>query len=211
MTEPAHHAPDPMLAAYAAGTLPYPFAVILAAHVSLCDECRARLDAHRILGGLVLDDLAPEAVSPGTRDRALSALEVEPPAMDFPRGRGPYPVPIEGLVGPNGPRWRSLGFGAKQAILWSGAAGSVRLLSIPPAQAVPEHGHRGLELTLVLSGAFADETGLFRTGDLEVADEEIGHTPRATEDGPCVCIAAPAAPLSFRAIIPRLLQPIFRI
>ena len=87
----------------------------------------------------------------------------------------------------------------------------MRMLSIPAAQAVPEHGHRGLELTLVLSGAFADATGLFRAGDLEIADEEIGHTPRATEEGPCVCVAATDAPLRFRAIIPRLLQPLFRI
>lgn len=211
MTEPAHHAPDAMLAAYLAGALPYPFAVLLAAHVSFCDECRARLDAHQVLGGLVLEDLSPASLSASARDSVLAALVSEHPEQGRPTVQAPYPAPIAGLVGPGGPRWRSLGFGAKQAILWTGAAGSLRLLSIPSSQAVPEHGHRGLELTLVLSGAFADETGLFQAGDLEVADENVGHTPRATEDGPCVCIAATDAPLSFRAIIPRLLQPIFRI
>jgi putative transcriptional regulator len=213
MTVPAHHAPDSMLAAYAAGALPFPFEVILAAHVSLCDECRARLGAHQLVGGLVLDGLGPESLSTDARDRALAALgsgseNLEP---SRPEGVAAYPVPISGLVGVNGPRWRSLGFGAKQAILWSGAAGSLRLLSIPAAQAVPEHGHRGLELTLVLSGAFADVTGLFKAADLEVADEDVGHTPRATEDGPCVCVAATDAPLRFRAFVPRLLQPMFRI
>ncbi len=211
MTEPAHHAPDPMLAAYAAGSLPYPFAVILAAHVSLCDECRARLGAHQLVGGLVLDGLGPEGLSPGARDRALAALGTAPADPVRREAASVYPAPIADLVGTTGPRWRSLGFGAKQAILWSGAAGSLRLLSIPAAQAVPEHGHRGLELTLVLSGAFADETGLFGAGDLEVADEDLGHTPRATEDGPCLCVAATDAPLRFRSLVPRLLQPVFRI
>jgi putative transcriptional regulator len=211
MIEPAYHAPDAMLAACAAGALPYPFAMLVAAHVSLCDECRARLDAHRITGGLVLDDLAPVALSPGALARALAALDARHPVPPGAAGDVIYPAPISGLVGAEGPRWRALGFGAKQAILWSGAAGSLRLLSIPAAQAVPEHGHRGLELTLVLSGAFADETGLFRAGDLEVADEDLNHTPRATEDGPCLCVAANDAPLRFRAIIPRILQPIFRI
>ncbi|WP_415011575.1 cupin domain-containing protein [Amaricoccus sp.] len=74
-----------------------------------------------------------------------------------------------------------------------------------------EHGHRGLELTLVLGGAFSDETGLFRAGDLEVADESLGHVPRATDDGPCLCVAATDAPLRLRALVPRLLQPLFRI
>lgn len=211
MTEPVHHVPDAVLAASASGALAYPFAVLVAAHVSLCDECRARFAAHQIVGGLVLDDLAPTAVSTDARRSALASLDIASPAPVSETGHAIFPVPISGLVGTKGPSWRSLGSGAKQAILWSGAAGSLRLLSIPAAQAVPEHGHRGLELTLVLSGAFADKTGLFRTGDLEVADEEVGHTPRATDDGPCVCVAATDAPLRFRAFIPRLLQPIFRI
>lgn len=211
MIEPTHHASDAMLAACAAGSLPYPFAMLVAAHVSLCDECRSRLDAHRVLGGLVLDGLAPESLSPRARDRAMAVLGSGRPEPGHPAAQAAYPAPIAGLVGPNGPRWRSLGFGAKQAMLWSGSAGSLRLLLIPAAQAVPEHGHRGLELTLVLSGAFADETGLFQAGDLEVADEDLGHTPRATEDGPCVCVAATDAPLSFKAVLPRLLQPVFRI
>ncbi|PZQ47493.1 MAG: transcriptional regulator [Rhodovulum sulfidophilum] len=210
MTDPIHHASDPMLAALAADALPYPFAVLVATHVSLCDACRARLDAHRIVGGLVLDDIAPATLSKAARARVLAGLDAAP-SEAAAAGGAPFPAPLAGLVGRDGPPWRGLGFGARQAILWSGGAGSIRLLSIPAGQAVPEHGHRGLELTLVLSGAFADETGAFGAGDLQVADEDLGHTPRATEDGPCLCVAATDAPLRFRALIPRLLQPIFRI
>lgn len=240
---PDRHAPEAMLAAYAAGSLPYPFAVLVAAHVSLCDECRARLEAHRTVGGLALERLAPAAVSAEARRRTLAALD-EPslgpnsgsnfgpdsgpdsgstfgsslgpdsgaePEAPSARGAGLYPAPLAALTGPAGPRWRSLGFGAKQAILWSGAAGDLRLLSIPAGQAVPEHGHRGLELTLVLAGAFSDASGLFRAGDLEVADEGVEHTPHATPEAPCLCAAATDAPLRFRALLPRLLQPMFRI
>ena len=217
MTGPIHHVPGPMLAAFAARALPYPFAMLVAAHVSLCDDCRAALEAHGALGGLVLDALPPAALSAGARSRALArardGLSRAPAAASPVAGEGvrDWPAPVDGLIGPGGPRWRSLGFGVKQAILWSGAAGSLRLLSIPPAQAVPEHGHRGLELTLVLSGAFTDETGTFAAGDLEVADEALGHTPQTIGDTPCLCLAATDAPLRFRALVPRLLQPLFRI
>ena len=210
MSEPVHHAPDAMLAALAAGSLPYPFAALLAAHVSLCDECRSRLDAHRVLGGLVLDELTPAALSSDARDRALADIEAEPSVVSAAT-RGTYPPPLSAFVGQKGPRWRSLGFGARQAMLWSGPSGTLRLLLIPAGQAVPEHGHRGLELTLVLSGAFSDATGHFQAGDLEVADEALGHTPHATDEAPCICVAATDAPLRFRATIPRLLQPLFGI
>lgn len=211
MTEPTHHVPDAMIAAYGAGTLAYPFSALVSAHVSLCDECRSRLEAHFVLGGLILDDLAPVAVQEGAAERVLSRLDGTPPSAGPSSGQSPYPTPLADFIGPRGPRWRSLGFGAKQAILWSGDAGSVRLLSIPAGQAVPEHSHRGLELTLVLSGAFADETGTYAAGDLQVADEDLDHTPRATDAGPCLCVAATDAPLRFRAIVPRVLQPFFRI
>ncbi len=211
MTEPAHHLPEAMLAALAAGTLPYPFALLAAAHVSLCGECRARLHAHQVAGGVVLDALAPAELSQDVRGRTLAAVRTSDPVPAEATGDGPYPAPIAGLIGATGPRWRSLGLGAKQSILWSGAEGWVRLLWIPAGQAVPEHGHRGLELTLVLSGAFADAFGVFQAGDIEVADEDVGHIPKATDEGPCLCVAATDAPIRFRSLMPRLLQPIFRI
>ena len=53
--------------------------------------------------------------------------------------------------------------------------------------------------------------GAFRAGDLEVADDGLEHTPRTLGGEPCLCLAATDAPLRFRSILPRLLQPIFRI
>lgn len=211
MTEPIHHVPEPMLAAYAANSLAFPFAVLVGAHVSLCDECRARLEAHHALGGLVLSDLAPLPVPPEVRRRTLAAIGTARPADGPAPSRNPYPSPLADLVDAGGPRWKSLGFGARQAILWTGSAGSLRLLSIPAGQAVPEHGHRGLELTLVLSGAFTDASGSFRRGDLEVTDERVTHTPTAVAGVPCICAAATDSPLRFRSFFPRLLQPVFGI
>jgi len=68
-----------------------------------------------------------------------------------------------------------------------------------------------MELTLVLQGRFDDETGTFGVGDLEIADEDLEHTPIAGAGDPCICLAATDAPLRFRTFVPRLLQPLFRI
>ena len=58
MTEITHHTPDAMLAAFAAGSLPAPFALVVAAHVSLCTQCRAALGAHQAVGGVILETTA---------------------------------------------------------------------------------------------------------------------------------------------------------
>ena len=87
----------------------------------------------------------------------------------------------------------------------------MRLLHIPAGQAVPEHGHNGIELTLVLQGSFVDETDRFGVGDLEVADNDLTHVPVAGPGAPCICLAATDAPLRFKGLMPRLTQRLFRI
>jgi len=213
MTRIRHHIPDPMLAAYAAGGLEYPFALVVAAHVSLCDECRARLGAHETVGGVILESLPGEAVPASLKDTILARLDDMPPqeAATAYQRHGVYPGPVMEALKGAPPRWKSVGGGVRQTILRADAEGSVRLLYIPPGKAVPDHGHRGTEMTLVLQGAFHDETGRFGVGDVEVADDSLEHTPVAEAGAPCICLAATDAPLRFKSLIPRLLQPFIRI
>ncbi len=75
---------------------------------------------------------------------------------------------------------------------------------------MPVHGHRGMELTLVLSGSFSDDHGTFARGDIEEADESIEHQPVANEGEDCICLAVTDAPLRFHGIA-ALLQPFLRI
>ncbi len=211
MTAITHHTPDALLAAYATGSLPQPYALVVATHISLCLECRAAYEAHQAGGGAVLDTVGAEAVSEGLKTSVLNLLDapfVPPPT--YPRS-GVYPGPVMEALKGKPPRWKSLGLGVRQSILSSGREGSTRLLYIPPGQAVPDHSHNGLELTLVLQGSFSDATGRFGVGDLEVADQDVEHTPTADPGVPCICLAATDAPLRFNSLVPRLLQPFFRI
>lgn len=206
-----HHIPDPLLAAYAAGSLPYVFEVVIATHISMCDSCQAALAAHETTGGLVIESTRAIEVSDDLKSRLLQGLDEEYSPREPAKRIGSYPGPVAELMQGNTPRWRSLGGGVRQDILSNGEDGSVRLLFIPPGTAVPDHGHNGMELTLVLEGSFSDETGHFGVGDLEVAYEDLDHTPMAGPDRPCICLAATDAPLKFNSWLPRLLQPIFRI
>jgi len=206
-----HHTPDALLAAYAAGSLPQPFSMVVAAHISLCLECRAAYESHAAMGGAVLEAVDEVAVSDALKDSLLAMLD-EPATEARPQPRsGVYPGPVMEALKGKPPRWKRLGMGTRQCILSSGPEGSVRLLYIPPGQAVPDHSHGGLELTLVLQGSFSDETGSFGVGDLEVADETLEHTPVADPGAPCICLAATDAPLRFSSFVPRMLQPLFRI
>ena len=228
MSPPApikHHLTDSLLMAYAAGTLPEAFGLVVACHISLCDACRARAEAFDALGGALLEAEAGAGRTEGDAEwseaalaRVMARLEA-PAAPERPRATAPLPRsgvlpgPVASYVGGGLERvkWRSLGMGVRQAILPTSRAATVRLLHIPAGQAVPDHGHRGTELTLVLCGAFRDETDRFGPGDVEIAGRELHHMPVAEAGEDCICLAATDAPLRFNALVPRLLQPLFRI
>ena len=213
MSQIKHHIPEPMLVAYAAGSLPQPFALAVAAHVSLCDECRAGLGAHEAVGGALLDEQSLQMVSGSMREAILAQLDDAPGVEDAPifERSGVFPGPVMQALKGKPPRWKSVGGGVRQTLLHWGDDGSARLLYIPPGKAVPDHGHNGIELTLVLQGAFRDETGRSGVGDLEVADDTLEHTPVAEPGAPCIGLAATDGPLRFNSLIPRLLQPLLRL
>ncbi len=210
-----HHITDGLLMAYSAGQLPEAFSLVLATHLSMCDDCRARLGAFDAVGGTVLDGCAVD-VAGDSLDACfarISAAAPEPRKARAMPPRSALPAPLRDYIGGDltAVKWRPLGMGVRQAILPTARDASARLLFIPAGQAVPDHGHRGTELTLVLQGAFRDSTDRFGPGDLEVANEDLEHTPVAEAGLDCICLAATDAPLRFNALVPRLLQPIFRI
>lgn len=205
-----HHIPDDVMGAYVSGRLPHAFSVIVAAHVSMCDDCRASMEGQEAVGGVLLDMLHAAEMSDGSLDRMLAALDGPAPAAPM-RGSSIFPAPVMQALNGQPPRWRMLGGGVRQQILSMDDDGSLRLLYIPAGKAVPEHGHGGMEMTLILQGSFSDVHGTFARGDVEVAYDDVDHQPVAGLGAPCICLAATNAPLRFRGLIPRLLQPLFRI
>lgn len=213
MTTPSHHLTEDLIQGYATGGLPEAVNLIVASHLSLCDDCRAAVESFEALGGAVLDAQSAE-MSEDALDRALAAIRSSAPEAPRPivLPDPVIPAPLKDYIGDlDSVRWRSLGMGVKQAILDTSPEATARLLYIPAGTAVPDHSHNGLELTLVLQGAFSDEDGHFARGDIEVADPTVNHMPVADISVDCICLAVTDAPLRFNSFLPRLLQPIFRI
>ncbi|GGH27271.1 anti-ECFsigma factor, ChrR [Cribrihabitans marinus] len=211
-----HHLTDALLMGYSAGALPEAMNLMVATHLSLCDTCRAQMESFDILGGCLLEDNTDAvAMDAGALDATLAMLEdgEDVPARQIRASEGVFPGPLQDYVGGDldSVRWKPIGMGVRQAILPTSGTASARLLYIPAGAAVPDHGHQGIELTMVLQGAFSDEVDRFARGDVEVADEDLEHTPVADISEDCICLAVTDAPLRFKSWIPRLAQPFLRI
>lgn len=212
MTDIKHHLDDALLMAYAGGGLNEAFSLVVAAHVEMCDECRARLGAFEAVGGTMLDCV--EDAGSVDLDATFALIDAGAPApKPSTKTNGIFPTALQDYIGGDlsDVKWRSVGMGVRQAIIPTSKDASVRLLHIPAGCAVPDHGHRGTELTLVLQGGFSDEFDRFGVGDLEIATEDDEHTPVAEMGLDCICLAATDAPLKFNGLLQRMAQPFLRI
>ncbi|SDX31684.1 anti-ECFsigma factor, ChrR [Ruegeria halocynthiae] len=210
-----HHLTDDLLMAYAAGSLPEAFDLMVATHLSLCDHCRARAESFDAVGGCVLQ---AQDTTESMNDGSLAAtMALIAQGVPTPRPERSFcsvlPAPLQDYVGGdvNAIKWKPVGMGVKQAILPTTSEATARLLFIPAGSAVPDHSHNGIELTMVLQGAFSDELDHFARGDVEIADQDVHHTPTADISDDCICLAVTDAPLKFSKLMPRLLQPFLRI
>ena len=71
---------------------------------------------------------------------------------------------------------------------------------------VPHHGHNGAEYTVVLGGAFRDESGLYAVGDFAEADESMEHHPVAEGREACVCLISGEGGVRASGLL-RMIQP----
>ena len=201
-TNPLHHPSAPLLAAAAGGRMSPAVTRILSAHAKLCPRCASLMAESETIAGAALEcddgfDLAPDAL-----DRALAALDAAPRATRLPESLSALPAEVHEIVGESlsKSQWRSGGLGLRilDLDLPDAAHGeSFQVFRIEPGYGPPRHTHGGQEFTLVLTGAFKDETGTYRAGDIAIGDDSITHRPIAEPGEVCYALAVTTAPLKF--------------
>ncbi len=201
MSLPSHHPGDTLLIDYAGGGLCEGASLAVATHMAFCPCCRRMVGEMEAVGGALLDDIEPDALSPGCLDALMARIDREEggrpararapiPAGQGPAGpRSPLPEPLRGYLGAglNGQRWRLLQPGMACVDLKAAPGVTTRLIRMKGRVAVPRHTHGGMELTVVLEGGFSDELGAFQRGDVAVGDPSINHRPVSDPEG-CLCL-----------------------
>ncbi len=215
MTTIKHHPDAATLMSYSAGSLPEPLAAVTAAHVSMCRKCQDELKSLEMLGGLLLQQQPSVGIS-GIKTPPAQTSQPEESDVVAKTGAGrapdcemlPKPVAHHFALSADTIPWRRLGPGIwhYQLPLSDGTEGDLRLLKISAGRKMPEHGHGGSELTLVLSGAYADETGRYTRGDMQDLDDDVEHQPVADKETGCICLIASERPAQFKGVVYRIAQ-----
>ena len=212
-----HHPSEETVYSYAAGALPAALALVVGCHLQYCPQCRALAAKGEALGGDLLSSINQKPLSEGRRESMMALLDASPAqqAETLAPQKTETEVPnlLRKLVGHDdfdSLPWKSIVPGMKQIDLKLGE-GEAKLLRIAAGKKMPVHSHQGNELTLVLQGGYSDRLGKFNAGDFAELDGSVEHQPVADADEDCICLAGMDAPLAFKGMIAKMLQPIFKI
>ena len=199
MTQEGFDTLDVLIARYVAGTLPAPLSVLLASHLELCASSRALVRGLEASAGDELETLEPVPLS--DRDAMLSAIvdRDRPAAAPFekPTGDTILPRALHDFVGHTVETipWKTKIPGFREFEIGDVEGCHATMYWIRGGRKIPSHTHEGFEVTLVLDGAFSDESGHYSRGDIALADPSIDHRPLTDTGRPCICFAVTDAPL----------------
>ena len=178
---------ETLLAAYAAGTLSEPFAVLVASHLQM------RADSRAYAVSISDRERWPRRPLPGV-DQMIAFM----------------PLALRSYVGRHlgALEWRTILPGLKQCRIARDARAEASFLRCRPGKAIPAHTHEGLEAALVLQGGFHDADGHYARGDIAVADYTIDHRPVADRSAECIIFLVLGAPVKLTGPFGRFIQRI---
>ncbi|RUM07033.1 transcriptional regulator [Rhizobium fabae] len=189
---------DALMAHYVAGSLPEPARVLVQSHLEMKPDNRSFVNGLELLAGEALENAPGVAIA--DREQRLEAIfasasSVPPPPVARPK-LTLFPRALRDFVGfeVEDVPWRKRLPGFKEYSLDMDGC-EVNLMWIRPGRALPAHTHKGMELILILDGAFNDERGRFGPGDISIADETVDHRPVAEKDRPCIAFAVSDGPV----------------
>ena len=231
-----HHPSPEWLQAFVAGELEPALAMVISSHVELCPQCKAHCAAleQQLAQHCWFDDetsLALPSTSEalltqhdeqsgifgGADDDGFAAMMAkitelpeepavaEPPLAQVTIKQQQYQLP-RALRHVAVDDWLTLGKVARARVPVCGETLRSALIHIEAGGVVPQHTHKGFEITLLLDGSFVDDDGEYQAGDFIYRDASHQHQPRS-EQG-CLCLTVVSDSLQFTQGLSKLFNPV---
>lgn len=217
------HPTDGQLHQFVTGDLTSAMSLVVSAHVDMCKHCQQTVAD-------MTDDLANRWMNDRPLERSnLNMIDTPDMSsmlagiMELEEDPAIETTPVAKSIELDGRQFelpRTLGRFVHKTESWSklvgklwqapvdlGEIGKAHFIYMEKGGSVPEHTHRGNELTLVVNGEFEDGQRCFDTGDFIHLNNQHTHTPVSNHDDGCLVFSFVDEPLHFTSGLARLLNP----
>lgn len=205
-----------LITEYAAGSLPLAQAACVSVHVHACGHCQRLAGQLTDIGAALFEALEPVAVGDTQLNAVLARLDEESPLeyASVATDKHATPAIIQRLMKGDFSdlTWKNIGSTLRISHLSTGDPDhEFALYHIKAGGRIPEHTHRGSEMTLVLEGGFSDCEGSYHAGDFIFRQPGDVHAPTALQSEDCICLAVIDAPLKFTDWKFRWMNPFLKL
>ena len=209
------HPESDLLVEYVSGSLSVAPCISVTTHLQYCKQCSDSVESLGEIGGELLTTVEAVPVSDELFDRVIASLDslVEEEPSDEPQRQcsdtisAELPEFVQRLLPDGELDWRRLSPSLKVAPISVGEeVYELALHRIDAGGKAPEHNHLGQEITVVLTGSFSDEDGVYQAGDFLVRQPGDTHRPFAARNQECICLSVLEAPIRLTGI-KRILNP----
>jgi putative transcriptional regulator len=206
------------LQAFSAGNCEPAMALMISAHVDMCPQCQHDcVDIQTELAGELFSQGSPAGqlsnqyltmmsnitelpiANASVQQATETTIELDGKFFELPRALRRYVK--------NTGNWSQLVGKLWQAPVDLGDIGKANFMYMEKGGRVPEHTHKGTEMTLVVDGQYGDGIAEYDCGDFTFMNNEHKHLPHSEADDGCLVFTIVDQPLHFTAGIARLLNP----
>ena len=217
-----YHPDEQLLSLHAKGELPLSLSLAVSAHCELCRHCADKIEQLTLVAAENSLNAQPTASLDSSINEAMDA-ELEAmlntmmqmdDAVDVSPKQTKVAVKVKGQQY-NLPaafrqqvenHWQGIGKVSRLRLDTGEKQARASLLHIDKNGEIPQHTHKGQEMTLLLAGEFSDEYNTYSAGDFMLLNSDHEHSPKTVEG--CLCYTVVDAPLYFTKGISKLLNPI---
>lgn len=220
---PQHHPDHNLLIEFASGCIDYGQSIAISAHLHYCTQCQAEIMNLERIGGAIMathehsndNNAAPSTLQFDALMDKIQHIDTTPeptPSVTNEKLQPELPKAVRKMLLPT-TRWKRITSSLRSAGLIAGQDKyGVSLQKIHAGGKVPQHDHRGSEITVVLKGSFSDEDGVYQQGDFLLKNEGDIHCPMASKNEDCLCLSVEQAPVKLTSLLGRvLINPFLRI
>ena len=210
------HPTNQQLSQFADGIMSSTEALIVSAHCDMCSHCRNKLELYVEANAelafsdkvenddgdfsSMLEMITAEEVDAGIQVTPKNhIIELDGKTFELPRTLTRFADSMGNWSHLVGKLWQApvdIGGDTVANFIYMGKGGSV-----------PEHTHRGSEMTLVINGEFSDGISDYDTGDFMVMNGDHKHSPSTQADEGCLVFSIVDKPLHFTSGWARLINP----
>ena len=212
-----YHPELDLLTEYAAGNLALAQSACVSAHLNYCEACQKTVEQLQNVGASLFEVQSPITVGEDVLNSVLARLDDAPPLryrQEDTAVDGGTPAILQRLMRGDFSdlSWKKVTKALSVSYLKTGDPNfEFALLHIKAGGKIPEHSHRGSEMTLILEGGFSDGDGVYHKGDFLFRDADHSHAPTALQSEDCICLAVLDAPLKFTGWKHRWMNPFVQL